>query len=399
METLACWDVIHCPELDYIVDLAAQDADTLYALDYHGDVAMFDDDEWEEAVDSEVELGHTIAVWGDHILVGGDEGEICYSDDGGETFALLEEFPTIDGHVTVAFDTYFDTNNVIYAAADADDYTGGIYRWVIGESESWRNLHADPLESDIGVDDGDELYEIVDVAFTGLVVDRSSNPFTSADNGGVIYASYYGYYDGQWFTGVARSLERTVTINTTCVQWDFLRAGLTVDVEGFDGWPDALKICGCLTPDSNTSLFAIDSWWDYDMFDNEFGSVWTYEDCYAKTAPALASPDDGATIRANPHACANVRFSLEWDHLGDASAYDIQIARDADFTEGVINITGYEPRLKKNKAASYVVPKGTLSCGVTYYWRVKSVKDETGQYIHSWWSEPRSFTVVVRGRG
>jgi len=396
-ETLACWDPIGSTVLDEIVDVALQDADTLFALDRYGDVAMFDDDEWEEAVDSEVELGHTIAVWGDHILVGGDEGEVSYSDDGGETFALLEDVPTIDGWVTVAFDTYFDTNNVIYAATDEDDNTGGIYRWVIGESESWTNLHAEPLECDIGVDDGDELYDVVDVVFTGLVVDRPSNPFTSADNGGVIYASYYGYYDGHWFTGVARSLEREVTINMTCVQWDFLHVGLTIDVERFDGLPDALKICGCLTPDSNTRLFAIDGWGPYDYYENEYGSVWTYEDCYAKTAPILASPADGATIRANRHACVNHRFTLEWDHLGDTSAYDIQIARDADFTEGVVNIVFYEPRLKKNKAASYIVAKGTLSCGVTYYWRVKSAKDQTGQVIHSWWSEPRSFTVVGGG--
>ncbi|GAF85872.1 unnamed protein product, partial [marine sediment metagenome] len=148
LEGLACWDPIGATELDEIVDLAAQDVDTLFALDYHGDVAMFDDDEWQEAVNSDVDYGFTIAVWGDHILVGGEDGDVSYSDDGGETFDLLEEeTPTIDGYVTVAFDTYFDTNDVVYAATDEGDYTGGIYSWVIGESEEWTDLEAAPLES------------------------------------------------------------------------------------------------------------------------------------------------------------------------------------------------------------------------------------------------------------
>jgi hypothetical protein len=46
LETLACWDPIGSTELDEIVDLALQDADTFFALDYDGEVAMFDDDEW-----------------------------------------------------------------------------------------------------------------------------------------------------------------------------------------------------------------------------------------------------------------------------------------------------------------------------------------------------------------
>jgi hypothetical protein len=121
METLACWDSIGSTELDHIVDLAAQDADTLFALDDNGDVAMFDDDEWQAAVASEVDTGWTIAVWGDWILVGGFDGEVSYSDDGGETFTALEDvdYDGDDCKVTVAFDTYFDTNMTIYAAVEA----------------------------------------------------------------------------------------------------------------------------------------------------------------------------------------------------------------------------------------------------------------------------------------
>ena len=413
LETLACWDPMGSTELDYIIELAAQDADTVFGLDYYGDVAMFDDDEWQAAVDSEVDYGFTIAVWGDHILVGGEDGDVSYSDDGGETFALLEDFPTIDGYVTVAFDTYFDTNMTVYAATD-DDYTGGIYSWVIGESEEWTDLQAWPVESQLFPESmwtsaaGDDP---VEVAFTGLVVDRPGNPYTSPDNGGVIYASYYGeyYYDSECveFTGVARSLERDVTVCTTCLMWDFLHVGLTYGdcyggdcpyPEGFEAWPDALKICGCLTPDSNTHLFAIDEWWDYDMCDNEFGSVWTYEDCYAKKAPEITFPADGGVIPADPCLCAGGPFTVLWDSICDACSYDIAFALDEDFTMpiAVNGQTGLIYHVVSDTPSFSVMggPEGGLSTETTYYVRVRGADAATGEIIHSWWSDPVSFRVA-----
>ena len=251
-----CWCSIASTELDYIVDLVAQDANTVLALDYYGDVAMFDDDEWQEAVDSEVDNGYTIAVWGGHVLVGGQNGDVSYSNDGGETFALLEEFPTIDGYVSVAFDTYFDTNNVIYAAlANAGD-DNGIYRWVIGESEEWEDLGAE------------------DYAYTGLVLNAPSGgkPETSPDTGGVLYASYVS---GDT-TGVARCLTPAEDVCCSGTDWDYLTRGLTSEL--FKMMPQALKICGGLTTDTGSRLFAIDSSDYYDMESGMTGTVWSFED-------------------------------------------------------------------------------------------------------------------------
>jgi len=405
LETLACWDR-GTATVDEIVDLAVKDESTIYALGYDGDVAMSDDHggalTWTTPVDSEVTHGYTIAVWGDHILVGGEDGDVSYSDDGGETFTALEDVAT-SGYVTVAFDTYFDTNDVIYAALDSAPGTeNGIYQWVIGESTSWMDLKAEPLESQIGVSDGDPYDERVEVNFTGLVVDRPGNPFTSAENGGVIYASYYGYVTTNvtdvWFTGVARSLERIVEVCTTCLTWDFLHVGLTVDVEGFEVWPDALKICGCLTPDSNSKLFAIDEWWDYDMDEGLTGSVWTYEDCYAKKAPDIASPDDGAVIPADPCSCYSIPFTVLWDTLCDACSYDIAFALDEDFTMPV-RVNGEEGFAYHvvGDVPSYSImggEAGGLSCETTYYVRVRAADAATGEIIHSWWSDPIEITVA-----
>jgi len=400
LETLACWD-FGSASVDDIVDLAVLDKETIFALDDNGDVAMSDDYAigWYEPVDSKVDYGYTIAVWGDYVLVGGDDGDVAYSDDGGETFTALEDVAT-SGYVTVAFDTYFDTNDVIYAALDdAPGTENGIYQWIIGESADWMDLKAEPLESQIGISDGDLIDERVEVNFTGLVVDRPGNPYTSAENGGVIYASYYGEWNGYWFTGAARSLERTVTVCTTCLTWDFLYVGLTVDEEGFEAYPDALKICGCLTADSNIKLFAIDAWDVYDMVENEYGSVWTFEDCYAKKAPEPTAPADGTVIPADPCSCYSGPFTLTWDTLCDACYYEIQFALDEDFTM-LVGVNGKTPEELRYEVTgdnpSYSImggPEGGLSCETTYYWRVRASKAATEQVLHSWWSEG-SFTVA-----
>lgn len=413
METLACWDSIGSSELDDIADLAPQDKDTLYAVDYlDGMVAKFDEDEWQEPVESKVEDGFTIAVWGSgnatSVLVGGQDGDVSYSKDGGTTFKALEDVAA-SGYVTVAFDTYFNTNKTIYAAvawADGDD--DGIYRYVIDESEAWTDLKAEPLESQLGLNDGDDEDEYVEVDFTGIVVDRPGNPFTNADNGGVIYASYEGSLTSvvnnltveTWFTGAARSLERQITVCTTCLVWDFLIEGLGEGEEPEDFWayPDALKICGCLTPASNTKIWAIDWWGDYDFCDNDFGSVWTFEDCYAKKAPEPETP----VVEADPCSCYSAPFTLKWDTLCDACEFEIQFALDAEFTmpvkvngEGeaatdyiITGITGDTPAYSINGGAA-----GGLSCETTYYWRVRASKAATDQVIHSWWSVSDSFSV------
>jgi hypothetical protein len=405
--------------LDNIVDLALQDKDTLFALDDNGDVAMFDDDEWQEAVESEVEDGWTIAVWGDWILVGGRDGEVSYSDDGGETFTQLEDVYDGDSKVTVAFDTYFDTNMTIYAAVEAWGGTpykhGGIYSLVIGaDEEEWTDLKAEPVENQLFPESmwtSDEGDDPIEVAFTGIVVDRPGNPFTSPDNGGVIYATYYGTFEnGECvaFTGVARSLERTIDVCTTCLDWDFLHVGLTWGEcddddcpypEGFEAAPDALKICGCLTPDSNIHLFAIDNWWEYDFCDNDFGSVWTFEDCYAKKAPEITNPLDGAVIPADPCSCYSVPFTILWDTLCDACSFDIEFALDEEFTMpvGVNGEKGMSYHLTEQDVPAFSIMGGELgglSCETTYYVRVRAADAATGQYIHSWWSDPIAITIA-----
>ena len=376
VETLACW-AVGCAPVNYIVDLAVKDKETIYALDGDGTVAMSDGHgvsfSWYEPVDSKVGSGCTITVRGDDILVGGQSGEVSHSADGGETFTELEDVAA-SGYVTVAFDSYFDANDTVYVTLTGSE-TNGICRWVIDQSTEWENIGAE------------------DYDYTGLVLDRPApgNLMTSADTGGVIYASYIG---GN-ITGVARCLTPAEDVCCGSTNWDYLIVGLTPILEGFDTMPQALKICGCLTTGSNSKLAAIDGSEPYDMEKAEIGTVWSFEDCYAKAAPDLTSPAEGATIAAAPSECVNVAFTLMWERRCDSCVYDIQIALDEDFTGVVVDEEGYLPSAPATP--SYLVAEGDLSCKATYYWRVRSVEAETGQGIHSWWSEPRSLTVTNGG--
>lgn len=382
LETLACWKVRGATTIvNDIVDLALKDESTIYALDISGAVAVSDDHgaapSWTKAVDSKVNYGWTIAVWGEDILVGGRDGDVSHSADGGETFTELEDIAT-SGLVTVAFDSYFDTNDTIFAALYGAGTDNGIYRWVIGESTEWVDLQAEPYD------------------YTGLVLDRPApgNPMT-AGNCGVLYASYVTEIGGDIVTGAARCLTPCVdVICAKCIEWDYLTQGLTPDEESFFMMPDALKICGCLTADSNTKLFAIDALDYYDMEKGRDGTVWTFEDCYSKAAPTLATPAEDAVIPSDPCFCYNLEVVLEWARQCDACSYDIQVALDEDFNQLVTLVGAVEYTPPNAENPTYVIAMGDLNCDHTYYWRVRSADASTGQIIHSWWSASRSFSVA-----
>ena len=374
-QTLGCWEK-GTATVNTIVDLAVQDDASIYALDASGFFTMSDGygapPTWYRPVHSGVDRGHSIAVRGSNVLVGGRDGVVAYSADGGATFFGLEDVAA-DGHVTVAFDSYFDANNVIYVALADAGTDNGIYRWVLGESTTWTNLGAEPYD------------------YTGLVLDNADgNPMTGPATGGVLYASYVSEVDGQIITGVARCLTPAEEVCCDESDWDYLTQGLTSN-EAFVMIPRALKICGGLTPDADSKLLAIDGSVPYDTETGTAGAVWSFVDYYAKAAPHLTSPADGATIRADGRSCLNVAFTLRWTCQYDLYVYDLQIAQDKAFTEVILNIQDYEP--SQRATPRYLVAKGTLACG-TYYWRVRAVDIGTGQTIHSWWSEPRGFAVV-----
>jgi len=375
---LICWELGHST-VDEIGDLAVKDEATIYALSMdNGDVAVSDDHgataTWEEVEDSGVDVGHTIAVQGDYVLVGGLDGEAAYSDDNAESFNNLDDIGA--GNVHIAFDSYFDDNGTVYAAVGYGD--NGIYRCSDLEGGEWTDLNANAYD------------------YTGIVLDNADgNPMTDAAHGGVLYASAWDIYGV--YSGVARCLTPAEEVCCGEASWDYLvEKRADTSPLWFDLEPSALKICGCLTEETNSNLYAIDGV-DYDIEGADFGTLWVYEDCFAKAAPALSSPVDDALVPADPCYCWNDAFVLKWDRQCNACSYDIQISLDDGFTEilPLWDVVEFEPSSGANP--SLVVENeglGTGSCGTTFYWRVRSADAETDEIIHSFWSEVRSFTVA-----
>jgi len=385
-------------------------------------------------MDSKVDAGHTIAVLGEgNVLVGGADGKVSYSDsdlatflDGDASFTELKD-GLGKGRVHVAFDSYFNTNKVVYAAVSNVVVNGsyyetpvnvadnGVYRWVIGTSTEWKDLGAcagaaTPYAAQLGYDTCNETQ----VGYYGIVLSNATgNPETDATTGGVLYATFYDA-DGN-VTGVARCLNPAEEVACGGQSWDYLIEDVNEYHGAFTLGPSSLKLCGCLTPDSNARLWAIDDAFYYNGtvvkgdpdYDATLGCLWTYEDCFAKAGPVVTAPADNAAVAADPCYCWNDAFTLKWERQCDACSYNLQISRDADFTEVVedVSIYGKNDECGENSypppsgtSPSYVVADaalGTGSCGTTFYWRVRSADAETGEIIHSWWSEVRSFTVAA----
>jgi len=226
-------------------------------------------------------------------------------------------------------------------------------------------------------------------------------------------------------TGVARCLEPIVEIccGTGEAEWNYLtwdlcwypeENGNGPDCADFRMPPQALKICGCLSADTNSHLFVIDGvdrMTGYDMDEGLEGTVWTFEDCYAKKGVEVTGPDDGAVIDSFVcEACANEPFKVSWDRLCDACCYEFQFALDEDFTDlydpygYYINGGPFGPMEEECYNPHWYCPDMPMEPSIwmesmflsetTYYWRVRAVEAETCQDITSWWSEPRSFTVA-----
>jgi hypothetical protein len=147
--------------------------------------------------------------------------------------------------------------------------------------------------------------------------------------------------------------------------------------------------------------FTIGDWVDSSPAIGADGTAWSSDDSCDKAAPDIIGPPHGILVphRSAPDLCGNEPFIIRWVHQCDACRYEIQIALDRDFTELVeASRLRYEPPDKADPG--YVVEGGELRCGITYYWRIRSVEIRAGQEVRSCWSPSRTVTVdLLTGAG
>jgi hypothetical protein len=137
--------------------------------------------------------------------------------------------------------------------------------------------------------------------------------------------------------------------------------------------------------------------------------LWEFTDCLAKKGPKLIA-ENKMFIGCDPVSGRAQEINLCWEQLCLADQYDIEIAKDEDFTIRVVDIVAesacggfvpvsltkpcaYFPAGGLTLGGSALALFGNLECGHTYYWRIKARHGATSQWIRSPWSEVRRFTI------
>lgn len=336
---------------------------------------------------------HTIAVplknpEGEEWVVVGEEGppdgrgRVAYAD---LSQTVIKFLPSVDerravpieGNVHVITDDQFDENRTIYAASHdplTPSTTGKIYRWVIGKSKDWEELG--PPNS----------------AFYGLAMRKD-----------VLYGAWAKAESTEILTGTG--VDRTLFSRAPVPpppEWDYLITGLPkTGLVTFTCEPSSLKISG----GKYNMLWAIDNR-NYD-WPNQQGCLWVYTDIFARVGPWTILPASGDVLPCDPVSGLAKQVDFRWRQLDYASIYELQIAKDKEFTIRVLVKEDIMPEDQESPAVFFpsgglvVVPAseislpGTLECGHEYYWRVRVRGAATGEEVYSPWSAVMHFVTKV----
>lgn len=127
-------------------------------------------------------------------------------------------------------------------------------------------------------------------------------------------------------------------------------------------------------------------------------------DIPASTPVEAPAAPAGNLVGSDPASGQSAEVDMSWEQLCLSSQYQVQIAKDPDFSIIVIDTGAFTPADPTAPAAYY--PAGgqaaspsaltlwsRLEAGHTYYWRARVVQTATGQKMRSPWSEVKSFTV------
>ena len=129
--------------------------------------------------------------------------------------------------------------------------------------------------------------------------------------------------------------------------------------------------------------------------------------------PAAVSADNPPDaekylVGADPVTGRNEQIDLAWEQLCLSVIYQLQIAKDKDFTlrinpninnqwGAVSAVTGsmllQMDATNMTSPAAWIAPGALPEAGASYWWRVRTARSATGQIAASPWSEARSFTV------
>ncbi len=441
-----------------VQDFAFESSTTLYVINGFGMVQRlpYTGTSWSTNLptyQTNLETAHTIVAVPDGKVLAGSGAlssyPVAYSADKGVTWTTGTQ--SISGHrnMHVIFDVDFKNNNFIYVGDDAvTTAMGTVYRNTVPSFQRWTDNDMMSAANGNGSALGVEYYTLVrgpatgygymlpphNIGIYGLVQAWTGDPQPA------LYAAHDNYTYNPLSgaaavsnSAVCRTLKPRSGMPKPGILWDCLDIFAPLSTTGikFTLEPTSLKYCGCCTLDTNTTLYAIDNqvgghFWNSSVPPAAIGQpnwpgyvpgirrgmLWAYTDCLAKKGPILKTPADKFLVGADPVSGRNQQIDLSWEQLCLSTWYQLQIAKDIDFTmrinpamnwaqnggQGIIRaVTGSilleMDATNMTSPAAWIAPGSLPEAGAIYFWRIRSAKSATQQLAISPWSEVRSFTV------
>ena len=336
-----------------VIDMAVADRDTVYVALSGGLISKSTNGTWfwqNPVSTSLLDINMLSIASKDTILVGGKNGEVAYSTDGGASFTQTTNVGA--GNVWVVADTNFGENGIIYAG-NGDK----LYRQTIG-SNGWeciRTLGASQQTTSLVVTDG------------------------------ILY--------GAWTVASGSGVERCLEPTTLIPEWDTMDIG--AEAAKFDITPDSFQVS---STDTEVWLWAIDT---------SSQRLMAYDDTMAKAVVTVNVPADD--VPNDPSSGRNIDFNITWSKPSNATYYNLGIYRDANCTQlawgpgspgypATVTVGGPPVNLPVFMSAqplspALVVPNGVLAGGVKYYVRVFVGDESPGDQIRSPF-DPAAIKVV-----
>jgi len=312
---------------------------------------------WSPPITPELQGDNVVSMTSlaeDQLIIGGDNGNVSYTTDGGDTWVKLDKgitLPPAANRVQVTA-SGLATGDYIYATGSKAGEV--VWRWTVGDSPAydWINLGAAPGSADSAL---------------GIVLVEN-----------VLYASYFDS-----------------TANTTTVQ----RCVGADGPRGSHEW-SPLADSGTLGSNATQALRVSTGSMKLWYVNNYAGanSVKSYIDPLATISPEPNQPADGFVNPVNPVTGRSVDISFSWPRPAtNVTNYDLDIYTDAAglnrvtrYTwtaapyapgpEAMVTIGPYQPSTQTN-FVEYVP-------GMTYYWRAR-----VSSPIYSAWSPMR--TIII----
>jgi len=329
-----------------IEDLAVESADVVYvAVNDSTTVSKSTNSgfTWDTAKDTEITGGNINMIRSideDEVIVGSTQGYVAWSSDGNESWDRVNTALDTAGDTQVTASGLSD-GDYIYAAVNTSATL--VQRWEVGQSgTSWKDLAAptsspDCEASGIALAD-DVLYvQTVNASGSDSYTFRTLSPTSSEPSAGM------------WST-------------------------MAEDNQAFSGQPQSLKVSS-----GSVKLWAID---------RNTAALYSFTDELTDIGPTLLGPRDGTLVEINPVSGVAYDVAFTWERPSKAKIYDLKIALDSGFLEGLSASTSTSSTT--DAEISQVIEGKYFMPDTTYYWRVRVNIDGP---VKSAYSETRSFTI------